>query len=172
MAKIKLLEFKTITSTNDYLKAHYKELPSFTVVRADYQTKGRGQFERRWYASRGANLLFSLLLKDVALNQIGLIKEWVKSSIFALLGSYGLDVYFKEPNDVYVDDKKLCGILIETSSSSSQNYDYVVIGIGLNVNQLFFAGFKGTSLKLLTKKNYTVRRVMSQLIAHLLESYF
>lgn len=172
MAKIKLIELKTVTSTNDYLKLHYKELPSFTVVRADYQTKGRGQFDRRWFASRGANLLFSLLLKDVALNQIGIIKEWVKSSIFSLLGSYGLDVYFKEPNDVYAGNKKLCGILIETSSSSQQIYDYVVIGIGLNVNQIFFTGFKGTSLKLLTKKNYAVRRVMSQLVANLLESYF
>src|SRR5690606_33088231 len=158
MAKVKLIELSTVTSTNDYLKEHYKELPTFTIVRADYQTKGRGQFERRWFAARGANLLFSLLLKDVALNQIVTIKEWVKSSIFELLGFYGLDVYFKEPNDVYVEDKKLCGILMETSTSSNI-YDYVIIGVGLNVNQLLFAGFKATSLKLLTKKTFNVRRV-------------
>lgn len=171
MAKVKLIELKTIPSTNDYLKENYKDLSSFTIVRADYQTKGRGQFERLWKSSRGANLLFSLLLKDVALNQLITIKEWVKSSIFELLGSYGLDVHFKEPNDVYVGEKKLCGILIETSSSSNI-YDYVIIGVGLNVNQLLFSGFKATSLKLLTKKNFNVRRVMSQLTAHLLENYF
>lgn len=171
MAKVKLLEFKQVNSTSDYLKANYQSLNSFTIVRADYQTKGRGQFERTWKSARGKNLLCSLLLKDVPLNQITLIKEWVKSSIFSLLGSYGLDVYFKEPNDVYVDDKKLCGILIETQSSG-QKFDYVIIGIGLNVNQIIFQNFKATSIFRETKKVLNVRQVLSKLTANLLESYF
>ncbi|MBN3490195.1 biotin--[acetyl-CoA-carboxylase] ligase [Acholeplasma equirhinis] len=171
MAKLKIVELKQVDSTNDYLKKHYQELPSFTVVRTDYQTAGRGQFERRWNSARGKNLLFSLLLKDVPFDQIITIKEWVKSSIFSLLGSYGLDVYFKEPNDVYVDDKKICGILIETKSTE-KNFEYVIVGIGLNVNQLLFSGFKATSLTILTKKMLNVRSVFSKLIANLLESYF
>src|SRR5690606_10436096 len=145
MAKVKLIELKQVNSTNDYLKSKYEELPSFTVVRADYQTAGRGQFDRKWNAARGKNLLFSLLLKDIPFDQIITIKEWIKSSIFQTLGSFGLDVYFKEPNDVYVDDKKICGILIETKSNE-KNFDYVIIGIGLNVNQMLFSGFKATSL--------------------------
>src|SRR5690554_1000858 len=171
MAKIKLIEFKEIDSTNDYLKKHYETLPAFTVVRTDYQKKGRGQFERRWHSARGRNVLCSLLLKDVPLKQIIPIKEWIKSSIFQTLGSYGLDCYFKEPNDVYVDDKKICGILIETKGSGNK-FDYVIIGIGLNVNQVFFTGYKATSLHLLNKKTYPVRSVFSKLVANLLENYF
>ncbi len=171
MAKLKIISFKQIPSTNDYLKKNYQDLKSFTVVRTDYQTQGRGQFERRWHSARGKNLLCSLLLKDVALDQVTLIKEWVKSSIFSLLGSLGLDVYFKEPNDVYVNDKKLCGILIETQSSGTK-FDYVVVGIGLNVNQVLFPGYKATSIFLETKKVYDVKRLYSKLLSTLLENYF
>ncbi len=171
MAKIKIVEVKQVESTNSYLKEHYQELPGFTMVRTDYQTKGRGQFDRKWTSARGRNLLCSLLLKDVPFDQIVTIKEWVKSSIFALLGSYGLDVYFKEPNDVYVEDKKISGILIETKSSADK-FDYVIVGIGLNVNQILFAGLKATSLYILTKKMQDVKRVFSKLIANLLENYF
>lgn len=171
MAKIKVVEFKRIESTNDYLKNNYQKLPTFTAVRTDYQTKGRGQFDRRWYSSYGKNLIFSLLLKDVLFDQLTLIKEWVKSSLFSLLGSYGLDVYFKEPNDIYVNDKKICGILIETKSNQTM-FDYVIIGIGLNINQLFFPGLKATSMHIETKKSYSIRKVFSKLISNLLENYF
>ena len=150
MAKVKLIEFKKIPSTNDYLKDNYEKLDSFTFVRTDYQTKGRGQFERQWLSSNGRNLLVSFMIKDVPTNQIINIKEWVKSALFATLGSLGLDVYFKEPNDVFCNDKKLCGILIETKGSGKK-FDYVIVGIGLNVNQFVFHSFKATSIFLETK---------------------
>ncbi|MFA7417867.1 MAG: biotin--[acetyl-CoA-carboxylase] ligase [Acholeplasma sp.] len=171
MAKVKLKEFKKIPSTSDYLKDNYEKLESFTFVRTDYQTKGRGQFERKWMSANGRNLLMSFMIKDVAINQLTTIKEWVKSAIFATLGSFGLDVYFKEPNDVFCNEKKLCGILMETKGSGSK-LDYVIVGIGLNVNQFIFHNFKATSLFIETKKIQNVRKVMSKLMANLLESYF
>jgi len=171
MVKVKLIEFKKIPSTNTYLKENYEKLESFTFVRTDYQTKGRGQFERQWMSANGRNLLLSFVLKDIHISQLTTIKEWVKSAIFATLGSFGLDVYFKEPNDVYCNDRKLCGILMETKGSGQQ-LDYVVVGIGLNVNQFLFQNFKATSLFIETKKTHNVRKVMSKLITNLLESYF
>ncbi|WP_025725272.1 biotin--[acetyl-CoA-carboxylase] ligase [Acholeplasma granularum] len=171
MAKIKLIEFKKIPSTNDYLKENYEKLPSFTFIRTDYQTKGRGQFERKWLSANAKNLLLSFMLKDIQMDQIIIIKEWVKSAIFSTLGSLGMDVYFKEPNDVYVNDKKLCGILMETKGSGNK-FDYVIIGIGLNVNQIIFQNFKATSIFLETKKVQNVSGIMSKLITNLLESYF
>jgi len=171
MAKVKLKEFKKIPSTSDYLKDNYEKLESFTFVRTDYQTKGRGQFERKWMSANGRNLLMSFIIKDVAINQLTTIKEWVKSAIFATLGSFGLDVYFKEPNDVFCNEKKLCGILMETKGSGTK-LDYVIVGIGLNVNQFIFHNFKATSLFIETKKIQNVRKVMSKLMANLLESYF
>lgn len=171
MAKVKLKEFKKIPSTSDYLKDNYEKLESFTFVRTDYQTKGRGQFERKWMSANGRNLLMSFIIKDVAIKQLTTIKEWVKSAIFATLGSFGLDVYFKEPNDVFCNEKKLCGILMETKGSGTK-LDYVIVGIGLNVNQFIFHNFKATSLFIETKKIQNVRKVMSKLMANLLESYF
>lgn len=171
MAKVKLIEFKKIPSTNDYLKANYEKLTSFTFVRTDYQTQGRGQFDRKWASSNGRNLLMSFLMKDIPINQMNNIKEWVKSAIFATLGSLGLDVYFKEPNDVFCHDKKLCGILIETKGSG-QKFEYVIVGIGLNVNQFLFHKFKATSVFIETKKIHNVRKIMSKFMANLLESYF
>src|SRR5690554_7867573 len=171
MAKVKLIEFKKIPSTNDYLKDNYEKLDSFTFVRTDYQTKGRGQFERQWLSSNGRNLLVSFMIKDVPTNQLINIKEWVKSALFATLGSLGLDVYFKEPNDVFCNDKKLCGILMETKGSGTK-LDYVIVGIGLNVNQFLFHKFKATSIFLETKKTHNVRKIMSKLMTNLLESYF
>src|SRR5690554_1916965 len=171
MAKVKLKEFKKIPSTSDYLKDNYEKLESFTFVRTDYQTKGRGQFERKWMSANGRNLLMSFIIKDVAINQLTTIKEWVKSAIFATLGSFGLDVYFKEPNDVFCNEKKLCGILMETKGSGTK-LDYIIVGIGLNVNQFIFHNFKATSLFIETKKIQNVRKVMSKLMANLLESYF
>lgn len=169
--KIKLVEFNKIPSTNDYLKEKYQEYQSFTIVRADYQTKGKGQFDRKWLSSKGKNLLFSLLLKDVAFNQITHIKDWVKSSLFAAFGNFGLDVRFKEPNDFYVDDKKICGILIE-SKSNEDRFDYVIIGIGINVNQTMFNQFKATSILKETKKVVQVSTVLRIIMNNLIENYF
>ncbi len=140
-------------------------------MRTDFQTSGRGQFDRKWVSSKGKNLLFSLLLKDVPFDQITHIKEWVKSSLFASFGKLGLDAYFKEPNDFYTNEKKLCGILIETKNNE-ERFEYIIIGVGVNVNQILFRDFKATSILKETKKQVDVRKVLSIIVNNLLENYF
>ena len=63
----------------------------------------------------------------------------------------GLDVYLKEPNDIYIDGKKLAGILIETLVFDAK-YKYVIVGLGLNLNQTMFGDLNAISIKLVKRK--------------------
>lgn len=144
------LRFKEMGSTSDYLKENYKDFSDFTVVRTDHQTKGRGQFDRTWQSEANKNLLCSVLLKDVEISKMDKIKNIVINSLSTTIKSYGLIPRFKAPNDLYINDKKICGILIENLIQDTC-YLYVVIGFGLNVNQTEFTNLNATSIALENK---------------------
>lgn len=133
------IHFELIDSTNTYLKDNYQELENLTFVSSDRQTQGRGRNDRKW-DSDGNNLLFSLLLKDKKYyeytNTISILSAY---TILQVLEEYGLnDLSIKWPNDVYVDGKKICGILLEAISKN--DFECLIVGIGLNVNQIDFDG--------------------------------
>ena len=129
------LHFDEIDSTNNYLKNSYQLLDNFTFVSADYQSKGKGRNDRVWESSKGLNLMFSVLIKDPKLlNESTSLSLMAAVEVAKLLEHYKLThVSIKWPNDVLVNDKKICGILLE-----GQLPNYLVIGIGLNVNQKEF----------------------------------
>ena len=131
------LYFDTIDSTNDYLKNNYNDLNDLTFVSCKTQTSGKGRSKRKWYSDDN-NLLFSLLIKNKKLfskyKDISIVSAY---SIIEVLKEYRLNnLYLKWPNDVYVGDKKICGILME--AISSQEIECLIIGVGLNVNQKEF----------------------------------
>lgn len=129
------LHFDEIDSTNSYLKNTHSLLNNFTFVSADYQNKGKGRNDRIWESEKGSNLMFSFLLKDPKLLEISpLLSILTAVEVANVLESYELKkVSIKWPNDVLIDDKKVCGILLE-----GQLPNYLVIGVGLNVNQKEF----------------------------------
>lgn len=129
------LHFDEIDSTNSYLKNSYQLLDNFTFVSADYQSKGKGRNDRVWESSKGLNLMFSVLLKDPQLlNESTSLSLMAAVEVAKLLDHHKLShVSIKWPNDVLVNNKKICGILLE-----GQLPNYLVIGIGLNVNQKEF----------------------------------
>ena len=129
------IHFDEIDSTNNYLKNSYPLLDNFTIVSADYQSKGKGRNDRIWESNKGSNLMFSILIKDPKLIEISsLLSLYAAVEVSKLLESYHINnVSIKWPNDVLVNDQKICGILLE-----GQLPNYVVIGIGLNVNQKQF----------------------------------
>ena len=129
------LHFDEIDSTNVYLKNSYQLLDNFTFVSADYQSKGKGRNDRVWESVKGLNLMFSLLIKDPKLvNESNALSLMTAVEISKLLENYNIkNVSIKWPNDVLVNDKKICGILLE-----GQIPNYLVVGIGLNVNQKEF----------------------------------
>lgn len=162
------LYFNQISSTSDYLKENYQSLPSLTFIQTGYQTGGRGQFDRVWESTEKENILFSFLLKNIPVVKLDLIKEYVLISIMDTLKQYHIKGTFKAPNDIYVNGKKICGILIE-NLTELKNCLYVVVGIGLNVNQEQFTGFSATSLKLETGRLFDISEVYTTLSNKLYE---
>ncbi|MCR3906383.1 MAG: biotin--[acetyl-CoA-carboxylase] ligase [Tenericutes bacterium] len=170
MISYTLLEFDTLTSTSDFLKENYSYFPHMTLIKASFQSQGRGQYDRTWESNPNENLLFSILLKDINVSKAYEIKLWVMETLVQHLQNQGINVYFKEPNDLYVGDKKICGILIETKSSEN-NFDYVVIGIGLNINQTEFKNFDATSIKNELHQSIDIKKHFNQLLNLLVNQY-
>lgn len=164
---MKYLHLKEVTSTNDYLKTRYLKLPNWTVLTTDYQSNGRGRYEgRTWTSKKGDNLLCSILIKDkkiIKANDCLVLLMGV--TIYHLLNKLGLkNIKIKRPNDLYINNRKICGILIE-SISLSDKIEALVIGIGLNLNQKTFPKeLKATSYYLETKKKISYKKVLALLI--------
>ncbi len=137
----KKLHFKEINSTTTFLKCSRHLYRNFTFVSSDFQTDGHGRFGRAWSSNKGQNLLFSLLIKDKKLiEKYSSLSLCSAVSIFKVLKSFDIKgLSIKWPNDVYVFDKKICGILLEGCSTDKQMTD-IIIGIGINVNQENFEG--------------------------------
>jgi biotin-[acetyl-CoA-carboxylase] ligase BirA-like protein len=140
-----ILYFQLLESTNDFIKSNASSLENHTVVLASYQTTGRGQFERVWESQPNLNLLFSMLFKE-DLDPI-LMNEIIVKSIEQTLGHFSIHSWFKEPNDIFVDNLKIAGVLMETKYTDNQR-EFLVIGIGLNVNQQYFNVSSATSMSL------------------------
>ncbi|CCV64666.1 Biotin-[acetyl-CoA-carboxylase] ligase, probable fragment of Apal_10900 [Alteracholeplasma palmae J233] len=168
--KLRIKEFNEIDSTNDYLKRNYLKEVSFTIVKANFQTKGKGQFDRKWESKIGENLTFSLLLKKVTLDKMEKIKNWITRSLLETIKQFDIIARFKEPNDIYVENKKLCGILIETLVEKNA-FTYMIIGIGLNINQVDFIETKATSFRLLTNLQYQINSIFKKIIKELITQY-
>ena len=124
-------------STNHWLKAHGE---GTMVVVADFQTAGKGCGSNSWESERGQNLTVSMLIHPEALEARSQfrITEVVSVALCNTLERYIYkEVDIKWPNDIYVGDQKICGILIENRLQGSVIKDSI-IGIGLNVNQQVF----------------------------------
>jgi len=127
--------FDVIDSTNTYLKKNYQQYNHLTFVSATTQTDGRGRNGRSWYSSNN-NLTFSFLLKE-NLEHYKELSVLTAYTIIKVLENYNIsNLSIKWPNDIYVNDSKICGILLEAVSTNS--LQCLVIGVGLNVNQIDF----------------------------------
>ena len=138
--KTKIIRLEEIDSTNRYLKNYREEGDEEMIVAvADYQAAGKGQGTHTWESEKGKNLLFSI---KVYPHWIPVRRQFVLSMAGALAIKDALDSYveyitLKWPNDVYWNDQKISGTLIE-NTIDSKGIKSCVFGIGLNVNQLVF----------------------------------
>jgi len=128
-----VINLETVDSTNNYIRNHLDELDNYSLVTAKHQTKGKGRITRSWYDDRNS-LTSSMVIKDVKgePKHLSLI---VAYAIFKALKELDLDVLIKWPNDIYLNDKKLCGILIETVITDKVD---AIIGFGINTNTKAF----------------------------------
>ena len=135
--KWKIVHIDETDSTNRWLKDHGE---GTMVVATDYQTAGKGCGSNAWESERGKNLTFSMLIHPdgIAAREQFRITEVVSVALCRTLQPYIYNkVEIKWPNDIYVGDRKLCGILIENRLQGNVIVD-CIIGIGLNVNQRTF----------------------------------
>lgn len=108
--------------------------PDRTVLRADYQSAGRGRLDRTWDAPAGANLLVSLLFRPVPPRPHVLTQVVALSAVVVAAELCDVAVDLKWPNDLLIDGVKVAGILAQASPAGSDGVvPFVVVGIGLNL---------------------------------------
>lgn len=135
------------------------------VIITDNQTVGRGQRGNTWESEAGKNLTFSIILKPVFLQP----KDQFKLNMAVSLGLYDYltsqvsDVKIKWPNDMMLDDRKTCGMLIENQINGQQIISSIV-GIGLNVNQQSFSLSTPTSLSIKKSHEFDLNEALAELL--------
>jgi len=167
-----IIEFDTIDSTNLYMNQLIKntEVIEGTIVLAGEQTAGRGQVNNIWESRRGENLLMSFVLYPDFLHAGSqfMLSKFVSLGIFEFLSNYLENVKIKWPNDIYVGDKKIAGVLIENSLRGA-SISSSIVGIGLNVNQIDFSPSipNPSSLKIETNRHFDVKSLLVELCQNL-----
>lgn len=128
--------YRSIDSTNNEAKIlASKGAPEGTLVVADEQTAGRGRFNRRWFTPKGSGLAVSLILRSK------LSKDHIShiSILGSLATAYAIEhlcnasLKLKWPNDIWINQTKIAGVLVETSYNIEVP-EWLVLGIGINVN--------------------------------------
>lgn len=123
---MKILYFDELSSTNDFLKQEYKNYQDKTVIIAKKQTNGRGRLTRTWVSQD--DLTFSILFK----NEKKILYHMIAPlSIVYTLKKYNVEAWIKWPNDIYIDNKKVSGVLIENITDTNIKFCDIV-GIGIN----------------------------------------
>ena len=137
----RIFHFNELDSTSAFLKRGRFSLRNFTFISCDFQTDGHGRLGRSWVSPKNENLMFSVLIKDEDLiKNFSSLSLCSAVSILKVLQKLSLnDISIKWPNDVYVNGKKICGILLESVADNNQMSN-VIVGIGLNVNTTEFIG--------------------------------
>lgn len=156
------IELDEIDSTNEYVKRNIDKLPNFSVVKCNHQTDGHGRNGHIWESQKGQDLFMSILIKELNSSQdLYKIAQIVSCSIVELLDRYGIKGKIKWPNDIYVDDLKICEILVE--AIHQDGLDAVVIGIGLNVNSI---SGEYASMKMKMGQDYLIKPIMITILTY------
>ena len=160
---INLYKFDELDSTNDYLRRNHKSYEEFDVISARVQTHGKARRQNDWISMDGM-ALFSFFLKE---RDNWEIEDYLKLPLIAgiavikgLRKIENLEYKFKWTNDVYVENMKLCGILIEKTE------DVYITGIGINVNNMLPENLKSKAISLtqIRNKKYEIDEVIKNIV--------
>ena len=166
----RFLHLEKVVSTNTYLQEISEPERARCVVYADEQTAGKGMGTNVWESEPGLNLTFSmgmdmsflkaadqfLLSQAVPLGLLDVLDAWLPSD----------ELFVKWPNDLYFGNRKLCGILIN-STIHGMDMGVSVVGVGLNVNQMCFQDWPThpISMKMVLKEEVALEPLLKQLVA-------
>jgi BirA family transcriptional regulator, biotin operon repressor / biotin---[acetyl-CoA-carboxylase] ligase len=162
---------KECDSTNSQiklLKAKH-DLHDRTAIVTEFQTNGRGQGRNSWHSLSGENLLASFYREiKIPVSQNFMLTVITSLALYRLLLKIGIKSLIKWPNDIYVKNKKIAGILIENSLMRSTIID-TIIGVGLNVNETDFPEWlqNPDSLKRIRNNEFDLEEIRIELIEQL-----
>jgi BirA family biotin operon repressor/biotin-[acetyl-CoA-carboxylase] ligase len=161
-----------VDSTNISLKKD-KTASEGTILISNYQSSGKGMGINHWESKNGENITASIVLEPIFIQPANafLISMAISYGIIEFLKKFNLEARIKWPNDIYIENKKIAGILIENEFTSKQ-ITRTIAGVGLNVNQVEFKDAPNpTSLKILTNKSYSVKMLAEKLFAQIYNNY-
>lgn len=162
--------FDTLESTNKYCELlNLDKIEEFATICALNQTAGRGQSTHQWVSEPYQNLSFSIILHPTL---IPISEQYILTKVLSL-GIHDFltqilpnqDIKIKWPNDIYVGNNKICGILVNNKIKGGL-YHSAICGIGINVNQTVFPQWvpNPTSLKNITQQQYDIKELLHQII--------
>ncbi len=155
-----------IDSTNDFLKklVKDKQVKAPFCLYTNYQTLGKGQRENTWQSEAGKNLLVSFLVDSIKeIQLLPYLNKCMALSLVEVLKSFEVkNISIKWPNDIYIEDKKIAGILIE-NVIEGKSIKYCVLGVGLNINQTEFHNLDATSTKNVLNRDLEIIEVLYML---------
>ena len=156
---MKFLKFNEIDSTNNYMKENISSFANYDIVSSKVQTSGRGRRGNTWLSSEGMALFSFLLKPEKTLSIIEATKLPLLAGISTLSslkkikdGAYS----FKWTNDVFLNSKKLCGILIERVK------DNFIVGIGINVANKISEDIKNIAISM--ESNYDIEKLILKVV--------
>lgn len=128
--------FKEINSTHLYAKENYNKMKNGEILLADSQTTGIGTKGRKWHTGKEKNIAMSIILfPKCKVNQLENFTTKIASEISKVIyGLYGYNLEIKKPNDLFLNNKKISGILTEAHTLSNE-VKFLIISIGFNVNE-------------------------------------
>jgi BirA family transcriptional regulator, biotin operon repressor / biotin---[acetyl-CoA-carboxylase] ligase len=180
---LSLVELQSIDSTNNYARRLIEEdlASEGQAIFSLEQTAGKGQRGRAWESEKGQNIILSLIVKPYPLQVSAsfLLSAMVSVSVNYFFSGYaGSDTNIKWPNDLYWQDRKAGGILIESiiqpqDANSSPVWKWAIIGIGININQAYFDKSlpNPVSLKQITGKQHDPKKLSMELATVILKNY-
>lgn len=166
-----MFKFNAVDSTNDLLLKWASDVsaPRGAVIWALNQYKGRGQHGRVWESNPGDNLTFSMLIRheNMTIMDQFIFNKAISVALLTSLQVLSPNFRIKWPNDIYLNDKKIAGILIE-NSIKGKYIDYSVVGIGVNVNQREFSEGLTNASSIITETGIDIEleSLLSQIIDH------
>tara|TARA_B100000686_G_C16194382_1_gene667416 strand:- start:9 stop:593 length:585 start_codon:yes stop_codon:yes gene_type:complete len=166
--KFEIFKFEKVTSTNDVAIYLIKEKNKKTgCIYADVQTKGRGTRGRKWISKEGnlfGSIFFPLKKEYPAFNEFSIINPVLISNVIKKFCKEE-NISLKWPNDVFVNRKKICGILQELITSKSKKF--LIIGIGINVisNPNTNYRYGTTNILLETNENPKLKELINLIIS-------
>lgn len=163
-----IIRHEKVSSTNSLAAELIRcgRQPEGTIVKASWQGSGRGQQGNKWESEPGKNLLISIILypEMIKAEEQFYICRTISLGVYDTLNRKTRDVSIKWPNDIYVKNDKIAGILIENSIMGN-SISSSIAGIGINVNQEHFFGDapNPVSLKMITGTEYDPELLLKEL---------